>query len=225
LPWVRLPEPKAETISRHASETEVFIERIFREYLRYIIESSEQKISLRYIPTGTPEAEEEIITSPSAAQPNIDKTQHVEFRVLSPSFYSNFAHYTADSHSAFQSELARATISLSLSLSLSPLIFNPRNLTPAPLGFLEKLYWLAIRCLRPALTSPQPRPSNNPAQNLSEFETFILTRTPSQIQRSYKSKILKLFLAEHLAFGWIEILSLELFLLKCVGMWVLVGCL
>jgi len=57
----------------------------------------------------------------------------------------------------------------------------------------------------------------------SEFETYIQTHSLAAQRNAYVSHMLKLFLSNRVAFGWIEVLDLEIFLVRCMGLWVVAG--
>jgi hypothetical protein len=93
MPWVFRPEPRRHTMPRHADATEMFIEGIFRSYLRSLVGDCEDPLVVNYAPAGLVYGENETMASP-AAQLADGKTEIVEFKVLTPSFYSRFLHYS-----------------------------------------------------------------------------------------------------------------------------------
>jgi hypothetical protein len=81
LPWVGRPEPRKDTMPRHADDTEVFIESIFRKYLRRIVEGTKKPVLVRYIPAGLIATAGEVMTSPFA-QLMADEVEELELRIL-----------------------------------------------------------------------------------------------------------------------------------------------
>jgi len=56
-------------------------------------------------------------------------------------------------------------------------------------------------------------------RRISEFERFVLKAcTPAQ-QSEYVRRVGKMYLADHVAFGWAEILDFEAFVVKVAFLW------
>ena len=94
LQWVFRPEPRRASMPRHADSTEIFIEGIFRNYLRTLVESCGDPLIVNYSPAGLIYGEDEKMTSPAVQLADGWKAQMVDFKVLTPSFYSRFLHYS-----------------------------------------------------------------------------------------------------------------------------------
>ncbi|TEY30458.1 hypothetical protein BOTCAL_0870g00020 [Botryotinia calthae] len=76
------------------------------------------------------------------------------------------------------------------------------------------------------LPTVNDHPKHNTAtkQSISAFlfDTFVLSeasQTSSADVYSYASKSLELFLVDYIAFGWVEIFHLEVFLVKTLAIW------
>ena len=93
MSWVFRPEPRRNTIPRTADVTEIFIERLFRQYLRNLVESCEDPVIANYAPAGLVYGENETMASPSAQLAG-GRVKILDFKVLTPSFYSRFVHYS-----------------------------------------------------------------------------------------------------------------------------------
>lgn len=93
MQWVFRPEPRRDTMPRHADPTEIFIEGMFRNYLRTLVEGCEGALVINYSPAGLVHGEDETMTSPAVQLAN-GKAETIEFKVLTPSFYSRFLHHS-----------------------------------------------------------------------------------------------------------------------------------
>lgn len=150
LSWAFRPEPRKDTMPRHADPTEILIESLFRKYLRNLVENCCYSIIVNYSPAGLIYGEDERMTSPSAQLPD-SKPGILDFKILTPSFYSRFLHYTQDPIKALILEQESATVAISNLELLSKLKTGP--LPQEPLNPLEHPRFWAIQNLR---TSPMP---------------------------------------------------------------------
>ena len=233
LPWVFRPEPRGTTIARHADETELFIESLFRRYLRDLVENSEEKLKVRYIPAGLMDISEEVMSSPSA-QLMEEELDELEIRVLTPIFYSRVVRYPDFLDGVLSEHHESSTISISSTVLLSKFNWSSRH--PAPGDLWEGLAFRLIHALRrrPApivcLDEPKtPPPASNKITSKAEssyaegssLDAFILQHSMVSERKEYASRISKLLVVEHVAFGWAEILALELFVLRSAVLWVI----
>lgn len=74
---------------RHADTAEIAVERVFRKYLRNLVEKCEHPVVVEYSPAGLVHGENETMTAKADGDPEM-----LEFKVLTPSFYSRFLHYS-----------------------------------------------------------------------------------------------------------------------------------
>ena len=163
------------------------------------------------------------------------KGGEVEIRVLTPAFYSRFIHY-ASILEAFKAEMAMETVCVDKFDILSVLVTGSNN-TPRPLlSIVERFKYAVIKTLR---TPPPPTSTPNTEHKSpttafksptltsgnSEFEHFIQTHTetPPRPRQEYTNRVLKMLISEYVALLWEEILDLEIFVCRCLGIWVLVG--
>jgi hypothetical protein len=93
LPWVFRPEPRRNTMPRHADPTEVLIEGLFRKYLSYYVDESGNALTINYSPAGLVYGKDETMSSPAVRLTN-ENVEILNIKVLTPSFYSRFLHYT-----------------------------------------------------------------------------------------------------------------------------------
>lgn len=236
LPWVPLPEPKASTISRHADPFEILTESLFRKYLRYMVESADTPLRVIYTPSAIPGGQEEIMVSPSTQLSSSNKeAETLELKVTSPTFYSTLRK-TQHPISALRISAAprhsneSPTIQISNNELFSTLDFNlcpqPSPKTLASLSYSEKIQWSAVQMLRHhPMHLPPPRSSATWSREnkFTSFEAFVFLHCSSAKRQEYVRRKLKVMISERIAFGWIEILNLEIFLVKGVCIWVVAG--
>jgi hypothetical protein len=134
---------------RLADENEIFIERIFRRYLRYFVEHSPVPMKLTYIPAGLVNITEEVMTSPSVQLVGDDKVKGLELRVLTPLFYSRYVHYPSCLHALIsESQLLNSTTELSDPGLVSALTNNHHPSSPPFSSRWEKVSFSVLRSLR-----------------------------------------------------------------------------
>ncbi|CZR69496.1 uncharacterized protein PAC_19396 [Phialocephala subalpina] len=229
MAWVSRPEPRKETTPRHAHPAEVFIDQKFRQFLRERVIRSKEEIVLQYTPAGLvgPSASSERIARRSVAEPH-----YLELRVLTPAFYSRIAEY-ADIYVGLLKECRSQTISISDLDLLTSLNFGSGKMQ----GFSEVswagVYFGLIERLRvevpaiPLLEKPDPEAEGLevPPYSLhgtSGFDRYVAATASREEEYQYASGVLKLVCAERFAWGWMEILNLEIFLLRVCLAWLLV---
>lgn len=218
--WYR-PEPLKESMGRNADSAERLMELTFRLYLRSLVKQCHTAVAVKYVPSGIAGPGEELMLSPSA---NSDSgVVEIEFKILTPVFYTRFVSYAHDLEALFSELRESCTIWVSQPEILPKLLFKG----PAPAlearNPLDYLYFQAIRCLRRRpeqivrpLTSSQQSPQSASAVDIrdlriSSMDAFILRQEDAELRRKYRSFVIKLFIAERLAFG--SLLLVELFLI------------
>lgn len=237
LQFFSRPEPLKGTISRLADSTEKTIESIFSGYLRHLVENTGAPVVVRYTPAGIPEAPEEVMTSP-AAQMVPEGVEELEVKVLTPSFYSRFVHYS-DDLDAFHHEFYQSrTVWLSNPLIL--LDFLPDHSPPfspqTTFSRWELAYYTAIQKLRlrpapiegPTIAKDAKKVEVPPASRefaknnqYTGLEAYVVTEGNAAARASYLKQVLKLFISDHIALGSLELLGLEVFLFRCLVAWML----
>jgi hypothetical protein len=230
LPWVFRPEPKGSTIARHADEAELFIESIFRRYLRELVGNSRDTLKIRYIPAGLHDISPEVIMS-SSAQLAEGEAEELEIRVLTPIFYSRVIRYSDLLDGIMTEHHESSTISISSTDLLSKLERGWQECPPLALrGALSFKLISALRT-RPAPIicldepkSPPPAstiPSGKEASQAgaSSLDHFVVMHSSAPERKEYTSRLLRLLITEHIAFGWAELLDLEIFVLRCLALW------
>lgn len=234
--WYR-PEPLKESIGRNADDAERHLEIVFRRYLRHLTEQSQAAIAVKYIPSGIPSSEADLMLSPSAKSGAGD-TQEMEFKVLTPAFYTRFVFYAHDLEALFSEMQESCTIWVSRPDLLPKLLFKKPTPTTEAQGPLDYVFFEAIRRLRrrpeaitrPLTSSHVPVPSS-PGKTttvvdirdfrISSMDAFVLTKAETELRRQYRSLVLRLFIADRLAFGSLLLVDAVLALLKTWLAWTL----
>ncbi|OHE95317.1 hypothetical protein CORC01_09328 [Colletotrichum orchidophilum] len=243
--WFR-PEPLKESIGRKADATEGRLEPVFRAYLQQLVAQSTAAIAVRYIPGGTSAAAGtgiETMLSP-AAKKNPKRTEHLDFKVLTPVFYTRFVRYAHDLEAVCCEFQDNGTLWISQPELLPKLILK----TPAPplktTNILDFVYFMAIRALRQRPERIE-RPLTSAAKNtgkdgrggdgngagvqkvdirdfrISSMDGFVLAQTNRQTRSTYRSLVLRSFLADRLALGSVELLDLQHLVLRAGVAWIL----
>ncbi|KLU86473.1 hypothetical protein MAPG_05485 [Magnaporthiopsis poae ATCC 64411] len=228
--WFR-PEPLKETIGRAADKTERGLELVFRSYLRHLVEQAGSALVVKYVPGGISNATAELILSPSAAQSGSAKADELEFKVLTPAFYSRFVHYAHDLEALFCELRESNTVWISNPELLPKLVLKK----PAPplhatsyvdfVSFkaLQRLRQRPERIVRP-LTSSQTTIRDTSAQDvrgfrISSMDAFVLSSNDLDMKATYRNSALKLFIANRTAMGMMPLLEGQLFLLRVAAVW------
>ncbi|CAK7220476.1 hypothetical protein SBRCBS47491_004201 [Sporothrix bragantina] len=272
--WFR-PEPLAQSMGRLADATEKQLEAVFRLYLRYLVanvaddEGEGQPLTVRYIPCGVPKAQPELMLSP-AAQKAVEESSgsiaangigdvalkaapagadEIEFRVLTPLFYTRFVHYAHDVEALF-CEL-RESGTVSITPQAAPTVFAQRVLSkatlPSPLQVASPVDFVMFKAIQKLRRRPEPiqnpttwptnhystpAPSSPSSPSISKdlrrfrpsaMDGFVLAQggeeEDQRIRRSYRTTVLSLFIADRLALGSVQLLHLEWFMLRVVLAW------
>ncbi|KAH7350526.1 hypothetical protein BKA65DRAFT_240846 [Rhexocercosporidium sp. MPI-PUGE-AT-0058] len=231
MPWVFRPEPRRETLARKADGIELCIEGHFRRYLREQVESCDRDVFFRYKSAGLagPDAEEEIMSSPSAQLSS--RSTAMEVRVLTPLFYSRLVRYESVAEALAIESTLSATVSLSPDLLAQlPFLFVSETKHPGTPEIELQLTILNTLRKRPTPipipakeqpeTPPVPWTERNDAKEISSsLDAFVMSTASVEEKRKYFQGVGKLMLADQVAFGWMEILDLEIFCLRAVFAW------
>ncbi|KAJ4396304.1 hypothetical protein N0V93_000523 [Gnomoniopsis smithogilvyi] len=229
--WYR-PEPLRESMGRNADSAETKMEAAFRLYLRSLVDQCHAAVAVKYIPSGRAGLGEELMLSPSAKSDS--EAEEIEFKVLTPVFYTRFAFYAHDLEALFSELRESCTIWVSRPELLPKLLFKG----PAPAlearNPLDFLFFEAIRYLRRRperivrpLTSSQKSveaPAGTYAVDIRDFrissmDAFILRQADAKLKKQYKSLVIKLFIADRLAFGSLLLVDLTLIMAQTWLAW------
>ncbi|KAG4443672.1 hypothetical protein IFR05_000858 [Cadophora sp. M221] len=227
MPWVFRPEPRRQTMARKADEIELCIEGHFRRYLREQVESCDGDVVVRYVSAGLVgvDAEEEIMFSPST-QLSSGSTS-AEVRVLTPLFYSRLVHYDSVADALATESTLSATVSLSPDLLASLFVSRAPYRTSNVDFRLSALETLRKRPNPiPITLKEKPETPHIPwaeqgdgKDSSPSLDAFVMSTANSEEKRKYFQGAGKLMLADRVAFGWMEILNLEIFILRAVVAW------
>lgn len=236
LPWAFRPEPRKDTLPRKADENEIFIEGIFRRYLQYFVEHCPFPLKVTYTPAGLVNTTGETMISPSAQLVEQDEMKQIELRVLTPLSYSRYVRYASCLQALIsESQLGNSTICLSDPDLVTALANHKSTPSPPPTfsSSWEKLSFSILRNLRTEASKIDncetkaetaenrvlPFAEVKQRNRVSELERFLLkTGTPTQ-RSEYIRRIGKMYVADRIAFGWAEILDLEVFMVKVGVLW------
>ncbi|KAI8946940.1 hypothetical protein F4801DRAFT_31735 [Xylaria longipes] len=221
-----------ESITRDTTETERGLELVFRNYLRYLVKQSSSSLSVRYVPAGVPYAIDEEMLS-TAAEGKPDTAKRLEFKVLTPAFYSRFVYYAHDFEAMFCEFNENRTIWLSEPTLLPKLVLKRPSPPLSTASYLDYAYFTAIRKLRKLPEKIQrPLASRQIATTqslgdirdfrLSSMDGYVLAHEEDKTRYLYRHLVLKLFIADRVAWGSISILSLGTLFLRVLLAWVIV---
>ncbi|KAF7545704.1 hypothetical protein G7Z17_g8968 [Cylindrodendrum hubeiense] len=230
--WYR-PEPLKESMGRLADSTEKQLEEVFREYLHYLVDKSPSPIIVKYIPSGIPGPAEETFCSPSSIE--VPKTaEHVEIKILTPVFYSRFVHYAHDFEAMF-SELAESCTVWVDRPELLPKIFLKKAAPPLQASsivdftcfqLVKNLRRRPEKIGRPLTSAATTSPTTHTAVDIRDFrissmDAFVLGQDDVRLKRGYRSAVARLFIADRIAFGSIELLGLMEVVGRAGASWIL----
>ncbi|KAH7149423.1 hypothetical protein B0J13DRAFT_621286 [Dactylonectria estremocensis] len=230
--WYR-PEPLKESMARVADNTEKQLEEVFRSYLHYLISQSPNPIVVKYVPSGIPGPAEEIFSSPSSiTEPKT--AESVEIKILTPVFYSRFVHYAHDFEAMF-SELAESQTVWVDRPELLPKVFLKKAAPPLQASCLKDYLCFQLiknlrrrpeRIARPLISAAAASPTTHTTTDIrgfriSSMDAFVLGQDNAQLKRGYRSAVTQLFIADHVAFGMVELLGLMKFIGRAGVSWLL----
>lgn len=229
--WFR-PEPLKENIGRNADTTERQLEPIFRRYLRHLVEQSPVPLALKYVPGGIPHQVPELMLS-ARARTGKEAVDEIEFRVLTPSFYSRFVYYAHDVEALFCELQENCTIWISRPDLLPKFALKKPAPTLASSNYLEFAYFKIIQHLRvrpdrierPLTSSASPAPKLQTVDirgfRISPMDAYVLSEETDREKTVYRNCVLRLFLADRIALGIIPLLGLQRLLLQAALAWLL----
>ncbi|KAF2475520.1 uncharacterized protein BDR25DRAFT_213802 [Lindgomyces ingoldianus] len=228
--WYR-PEVLTSSISRIPTSTEMVLQEIFENYLKQLVWNAVEPLHVTYHTSIPSHPKEEIATM---CTPGRDiPLKRIELRVLTPIFYSRFVHY-AHTSEAFDREYLftdekNRTIWISNPELLHLLLPNRNTPTSEPeslgrqMSYLNELRWMLLRKLRcpPAESAypTKPKPpsfeiSNKPSLPFSDLDLFQRGPHGRLDSGIYRRTVMQVFLAQRLAFGFVEVVNGVDFLLR-----------
>ncbi|KAI1462842.1 hypothetical protein F4805DRAFT_11569 [Annulohypoxylon moriforme] len=228
--WYR-PEPLKTSIGRHADTIERQLEPLFRRYLEHLVKESRDPLIVKYIPSGIADAPVESLLSDHNEE-NLRLADTMEFKILTPAFYSRFVHYAHDFEAVFSELNESHTIWVSEPTLLLKLFVKP--LQPTPLqttSYFDYGYFTLMKNLRRRperlerpLTSSQTSTTTHPREDirgfrLSSMDGYFLAHEDSESRNAYRSAVLRLFIAERIAMGDVNILRFEVLVVQLLLAW------
>jgi len=212
------PGASGDSTCRNGTREEHELELVFRNYLRYLVKQSPSSLRVRYVPGGVyPALNEQILSGVAERGP--ETAENLEFKVLTPTFYSRFVYYAHDFEAMFCELNESRTIWLSNPRLLPKLVLKK----PAPPliteSYLDYSCFSAIKKLRkrppaPGQVAAAQAPRDIRDFRLSSMDGYVLSNEGTIIRRRYERNVLKLFIADRVAWGSMRILRLETLLLR-----------
>lgn len=226
------PKLLKESVIRDTTEVERGLELVFRNYLRSLVKQSSSSLSVRYVPASVPDAMEEQMLS-AAAEGKLDIAKDLQFKVLTPTFYSRFVYYAHDFEAIFCEFNENHTIWLSEPTLLPQLVFKKPSPPLSTASYLDYAYFTAIKKLRklPKKTQHPLAPRQIAATQslgdirgfrLSSMDGYVLAHEEDKVRYIYRHLVLKLFIADRIVWGSIGILSLVALFLRMLLAWIIV---
>lgn len=232
--WYR-PEPLKESLGRHADDTESHLEAFFRSYLRHLVTQCLEPLRVRYVPSGIAGSCIETMDSsaPLSAETSV---QELEFKVLTPAFYSRFVYYAHDLEALFCELRENCTIWVSRPDLLPKLVFKK---PPQPLHLSNRFEFGQFKMIQRLRRRPErivrPMTSSHPStgvagtgpdngQDIREFrpssmDGYVLAHEDPEARTAYRTLVLKLFIADRIALGSMDLLRLEIFVTRGLLAW------
>ncbi|KAI1850716.1 hypothetical protein JX266_003998 [Neoarthrinium moseri] len=231
--WYR-PEPLRQSMGRLADETERQLEPMFRRYLEYLVSQCPTPLAIRYIPSGLADSQIETFTSPAAHNDN--SVDELDFKVLTPVFYSRFVYYAHDLEALFCELNESCTIWVSRPDLIPKLVFKKPPPTLRLSSYFDYGYFKLIqkmrrrpeRIVRPMTSTQVPTEFSTPNTKktdirdfrISSMDGYVLSNEEEDCRKLYRSLVLKLFIADQVAMGSMDLLWLESFIFRTVLAWI-----
>ncbi|KAI0186376.1 hypothetical protein EV127DRAFT_346295 [Xylaria flabelliformis] len=226
------PKLLKEIISHHTIEAERGLELVFRNYLRYLVKQSSLSLRVRYVPASALNTTDEEMLS-TAAEGKPDSARHLEFRILTPKFYLRFVYYAHDFEAMFCEFSENRTIWLSEPALLPKLVLRKPSPLLSTASYLDYAYFTAIRKLRKVprkIERPLASGQIGTAQalkdirgfRLSSMDGYVLAHEEDKTRYLYRHLVLKLFIADRIAWGRIDVLSLVALCFRMLLAWIIV---
>ncbi|KAI6315813.1 hypothetical protein MCOR34_004520 [Pyricularia oryzae] len=235
--WYR-PEPLKDSIGRMADETERRLEAVFRFYLKYhVVAKADSALAVRYYASGTEDGAGDLMVSDVAQRQGHWGDEEITFKVLTPAFYSRFVGYAHDLEAFFCELRDSETIWVSKPELLPKLALKAPSPTLQASSFMDFVSFRVIQILRRRperierpLTSSQTTDTNNGqiksgdlrGFRISPMDAYVLSSEDTMSKESYRSTVLRLFLADRMAFGIMPLYDTLLFALRAAFAGVLV---
>ncbi|KAK3403052.1 hypothetical protein B0T20DRAFT_14361 [Sordaria brevicollis] len=217
--WFR-PEPSHGTIARNANPIESQLEKVFRRFLRHLVQRATLPLEVSYIGSGIAHDTERML---SHTVTDVKRSiERLEFKVLTPAFYTRFVYYAHDIEAFFCEMNENRTIWLSNPKVLPALAL--RKTFPPPLTITNPWEFLAFKGIqrlrrrpdpieRPLTSNSVPR-TTQAAMDIRNFrpsfmDAYVLTHEDPATKAAYRECVLRLFLADRIALGYVSVLEVQ----------------
>lgn len=219
--WYR-PEPLKDSLGRHATSEEQFLESVFRSYLRHLVEQCHKPLVVKYVSSGVTSNVEETMSSPRCTGLAEDIVT-LELKVLTPVFYPRYVRYAHDFEAIFTEMADNGTIWVNEPKYL-PYIFLKKVSTPLQsTNAMDFFLFKAIQTLRrrpptiPRVSKSADPPANMPLTmdirdfRISPMDAYVLEQASRQTKVTYRSMLLRLFVADYYLMGNAMLLDSTIF--------------
>ncbi|TLS29017.1 hypothetical protein PpBr36_01634 [Pyricularia pennisetigena] len=229
--WYR-PEPLKDSMGRMADETERRLEAVFRFYLKFhVVAKADSALAVRYYASGTEDGAGDLMVSDVARRQGHWGDGEITIKVLTPAFYSRFVGYAHDLEAFFCELRDSETIWVSKPELLPKLALKTPSPTLQASSLMDFVSFRVIQILRRRperierpLTSSQTTDTNNGQTKsgdlrgfrISPMDAYVLSSEDAITKESYRSTVLRLFLADRMAFGIMPLYDSLLFTLRAV---------
>lgn len=231
MPWAFRPEPRRNTISRPADETERFIEQYFRAFLKRKVENFQEPVVIQYQSAGLI-GQENAACIFNKTKSQCNSTIISEIVVLTPAFYSNLLLYTSLRNALDYESSKNQTISFSKNNIISNLLVEksspPISSIKAPgLNLFTKYLLVALSYLR---KDPLHMPGHDASTlinpkvkftQLSEFDIYMLHYATSAELKTYIWELARQVIIARIAFGSLILWELEILAARIIFLWLI----
>ncbi|ORY08338.1 hypothetical protein BCR34DRAFT_589999 [Clohesyomyces aquaticus] len=231
--WLR-PEVLLSSVARLPSGAEEALQDAFESHLKHLVQHAMEPLHVMYITCIPGRPRVELAPNPTTTD-ETGNVKRLEIRVLSPVFYTRFVHYAhtreaLDREGIFTDEKNR-TIWIShpeLLHSLLPHLKskssaeNPRSIQR---NYFAEKRWTLLRKLRCPPAEPVyptiPKPLEGEVHDIcprsfSDLDAFVRGAQTDDDAAIYRRTVTKVFLAQRIAFGFVEVLDAIDFLLRTI---------
>ncbi|MCJ1287839.1 hypothetical protein MMC26_007191 [Xylographa opegraphella] len=227
--WYR-PEVLKDSIGRTETKREKTIEDCFRKFLKQQVEQSNVQIPLKYVAAGVDSKREEIFY-PKSITTVSEKfaPDGLQFKVLTPLFYSSVARFARISEFIYSEELRhndkQRTFWTSDPQKLLEILGEKQipdsdRSNPLSSNWMSQIYWAILRLLRrsPQYSVPESvlqstRSLDDSANHdtrsfrLSTLDQFVLLSCKHSQSEEYRTAVSTLLLSDYVTFGIPELID------------------
>jgi hypothetical protein len=212
------------------------VSHFFERYLEYLIKQYPEPLRVQYT-SNLSGSTSRVYSNPRCDELRPPDQTNVDLKicVISPAFFARFVHYVHsgeafDRECVFTDEKNRTVWVSSPELLYSLLsISSSTSAQAGPLSILQRMRWqlhAVLRCPPPAQVYPSSMrvagAEDIRRTELSELDRFVMKYMRAQAV-AYRRLCARLFLAQRLAFGFVQILDLIDFAFRASLAWLAAG--